>query len=106
MTPSLPYPSPKNRSCHRCGSRLNHYGVCPNQAKHLAEDNERHNKLVNEKRKKEEAFQALLDSIFQDKDKDETFFKTPHTHAWEPYGKGMYCCKVCGIIVPRDAIQE
>ncbi len=93
----LPFPSPKESYCHRCGARLNHYGYCPNQAKHSEEDRLRHEDIENRKKQKEEALEALLDSAFGNK--PIPFFSTPHTCVWETYGDDKHCCKVCGKIV-------
>lgn len=83
-----------SKFCTRCGSRLSSTGICPNQTQHIAEDEAQSRKWMIEHRKKETVLNSILGDIT-----DNGFLGTPHKHAWEPYGKGMLCCKVCGEII-------
>ncbi len=95
----FPLPQPRDHLCCRagCNARLNHYGVYPNQAKHLEDDTRRHNKYESEKEHKRQYFETLLDSIFEGKPLP-PIFSEEHKHVWEPYGSDKQCCKLCGIV--------
>ena len=88
------------KNCSRCGARLNHYGICPNQTKHLEEDTQRYNKARNLERQKHDTLDKMLNSVFDDK--SVPFFSTPHEHVLEPYGGDKYCCKLCGAIIFKN----
>lgn len=102
--PYLQYPQPIDRFCHRCGARLNHYGVCPNQAKHLEDDTRRHNDYESKKEKERQYFDAILSSVFDGKPIP-SLFSEPHKHVWESYGDDKQCCKLCGIIAFNKDLQ-
>lgn len=105
--PYLEYPQPRDSYCHRpgCDLRLNHYGICPNQTKHLEEDNERHERYERKKKQRQDQLQALLDSVFENKPIP-PFLTQPSTHVWENYGDKMLCCKLCGVIISREDLEE
>ncbi|MBI2831509.1 MAG: hypothetical protein HYX79_04550 [Chloroflexi bacterium] len=96
----------EKQSCSRCGAKLNTYGICPNQEKHLEEDTRRHKERVNKKRKEHDDFDKIMDSVFGDKTIPFLDNPEPHKHVWEPYGKDKYSCKICGIIVFKRDLDE
>ena len=98
----FPSPRPRDSFCRRCGSRLNHYGVCPNQQQHLDDDTKRHNEYRDEKEQKQQNFESLLDSVFNGKPLP-PIFNNPHEHVWEPWGDDKLVCKIsgCGKVVFR-----
>jgi len=62
--PIFQQPIPKDEYCKypNCGLKLNHYGVCPNYAKHRNNDTI----MRQQKEEKQRNFQELLDNIFCD----------------------------------------
>jgi hypothetical protein len=88
------------QTCSRCGARLNYYGICPNQIKHLEEDTQRYNERVNSEKQKQDNVDKMLNSVFGEK--STPFLSTPHEHELEPYGEDKYCCKLCGVIIFKN----
>ena len=102
----LPYPQPRDRFCHRCDARLNHYGVCPNQAKHLEDDEKRYREYENEEKGKHQFLDAILSSVFDGKPIPPLFTEPHQKHTWEPWGDDKQCCKICGIVAFNKDFQS
>lgn len=102
----FPPPRPREGFCRRCGFRLNHYGVCPNQQKHHDDDAKRHSEYQTDKEQKQQYFDSLLDSVFNGKPLPPIFSEL-HKHVWEPWGDDKLVCKIagCGKVVFRKDLR-